>query len=74
MKVWIICLLVLAVYSEVTVKQITGVVSTKQLLFAGNSSISASSSSKLFFLFYGVQNVTDRAQLASYPTIVVMGR
>lgn len=42
-------------------------------MFAGNSSISASSASKLFFLFYGVQNVTDRTQLASYPTLVVMG-
>lgn len=56
---------------DVSVREITGVTSD-QLLFAGN--ISAGSSSSLYFLFYGIQGVTDRSKLASSPTIVVLGR
>lgn len=58
----------------VTVKEIKNVTGSKQLLFAGNMSVPASSDSNLFFLFYGVQGVTDRTQLANTPTLVVFGR
>jgi hypothetical protein len=75
MKALVVCFVLLtACLSDVTVREIKNVTTSKQLLFAGNSSIAASSASNLFFLFYGVQGVTDRTQLASYPTLVVMGK
>jgi len=73
MKLVLYALLVLAVFSAVTVREIKNV-TTRQLLFTGTAPPSASSTSNLFFLFYGVQGVTDRSQLANYPTLVVMGK
>lgn len=47
---------------------------SNQLLFAGNASASASSTSNLYFLFYGRQGVLDRAQLSAHPTIIAFGK
>lgn len=74
MKTIILALLLALALSDVTVKEIKNVTKANQLLFAGNISASASSSSNLFFLFYGMQGVTDRTQLSSYPTFVVFGK
>lgn len=74
MKAIIIAFLLAIALSDVTVKEIKNVTKSNQLLFAGNISASASSSSNLFFLFYGVQGVTDRTQLSGYPTMVVFGK
>jgi hypothetical protein len=73
MKFLLFALLALAAFSAVTVREIKNV-TTKQLVYAGTAPPSASSASNLFFLFYGVQGVTDRTQLASYPTLVVLGK
>lgn len=67
-------LLVAIAACTVTVKEIKNLTTSKQLLFAGNMSISDSSSSNLFFLFYGMQGTLDRSQLANNPTLVVFGR
>lgn len=57
----------------VTIKEIKNVTSSRQLLYSGTISLPSSDSS-LFFLFYGIQGVTDRTQLANNPTLVVFGR
>ena len=73
MKSLLFAMLVVAALCTVTVREIKNVTS-KQLLFAGTAPPSASSASNLFFLYYGVQGVLDRSQLANYPTLVVMGK
>lgn len=44
------------------------------LVFAGNASVSASSTNNLYFLFYGAYGVIDRSQLKTHPTLVVFGK
>lgn len=73
MRPAVFAVLLMAAFAAVTVREIKNV-TTKQLLYSGTAPPSASSASNLFFLFYGVQGVTDRAQLANYPTLVVMGK
>lgn len=60
-------------HSACTVKEIKNVV-TNQFLFAGNVSTSTSPDSQLFFLFYGRNQVTDRSELNTHPTLVVFGK
>jgi hypothetical protein len=61
------------VYADATVQEIKGLL-TKNLVFTGNLSISDSSQSQLYFLYYGVTNVLSRTDLANYPTLIVFGR
>ena len=70
-------LIVLAIVGVVqnacAVTEIKGLVNSS-LVFAGNASSSASSTNNIYFLFYGVSGVTDRAQLKNHPTLVVFGK
>lgn len=61
------------VHGSCNVTEIKNIV-TNQLLFAGNASTSSSSTNNVYFLFYGISGVTDRAQLSGHPTLVVFGK
>jgi hypothetical protein len=44
------------------------------LVFAGNVSVSETSTDNLYFLFYGVHGVIDREQLSTHTTLIVFGK
>ena len=69
----ILLLLIGVVHNACVVTEIKNVVNNS-LVFAGNVSVSASSTNNLYFLFYGTYGVIDRSQLKTHPTLVVFGK
>ena len=57
--------------ANVVLNQITGV-TTNNLMFTGFIPVSDSSTSNLFFTFYGRDGETDQSKLKSYPLIIVV--
>lgn len=70
-KILLVLAIVLLGQAAVTVNQITGV-SNDNLVYSGTIPISSSSS--LFFTYYGVDGQKDQSALKNYPLLIVVGK
>lgn len=71
-SLFIVFVIIGVVHSACVVTELKNAVNNS-LVFAGNASVSASSTNNLYFLFYGAYGVIDRSQLKTHTTIVVFG-
>jgi hypothetical protein len=60
-------------YSTCTFAEVKSTVNNS-LVFAGNVSVSETSTDNLYFLFYGVHGVIEREQLSTHTTLIVFGK
>jgi hypothetical protein len=70
-KILLVVALVLLAEAAVTVNQITGV-SNDNLVYSGTIPVSTSTS--LFFTYFGVDGQKDQSALKNYPLLIVVGK